>query len=184
MTDVVRTDRLLLKPYVREDEESFVRLFQDEEVVRYVGDGLQTEAADRALFHRVLTDVYPTRRFDVWAVWLDGAHVGHAELKPCSRAEGHELIYALARAVWGRGLGRELVGGLLRQAFAVRRLPELHATVDVLNTRSLVVLAAAGFEAVRDFTEEGGGITRLLTVRRGRIPEQAPPEDAPLPAGP
>ncbi|WP_052168671.1 GNAT family N-acetyltransferase [Actinoalloteichus spitiensis] len=184
MTDVVRTDRLLLQPYLPEDEESFVRLFQDEEVVRYVGNGLQTEAEDRALFHRVFTDVYANRRFDVWAVWFDGAHVGHAELKPCSRAEGHELVYVLARAVWGRGLGRELVGGVLRQAFAVRRLPELHATVDVLNARSLFVLAATGFETVRDITEEDGGVTRLLTVRRERFLGQVSQEDTPRPGAP
>lgn len=101
----LRTGRLLLDAYTPEDEESFVALFQDERVSRWMGDGPEPEAATRALFWRVFTKVYAHRLFDVWAVRMDGSLVGHAELKRRADrtevVEGYEIIYALAPHVWG-----------------------------------------------------------------------------------
>ncbi|MGH3692913.1 MAG: GNAT family N-acetyltransferase [Pseudonocardiaceae bacterium] len=59
MTPTLRTARLLLDPYVPEDEESFIALFQDARVSRWMGDGPASVAEDRALFRRIFTKVYP-----------------------------------------------------------------------------------------------------------------------------
>jgi RimJ/RimL family protein N-acetyltransferase len=101
MTPVIRTERLLLQPYVPEDEEDFVRLFGDEEVTRWMGDGSMSDEEARAMFGRLFTDVYPTSRFDVWAVREGNRLVGHAEIKDTTEVDGYEIIYALSR----RGLG-------------------------------------------------------------------------------
>jgi RimJ/RimL family protein N-acetyltransferase len=76
MSPTLHTERLLLDEYTPGDEESFVALFCDEDVVQWMGEGLQPEAEIRGLFGRVF-DVYREKRFDVWAVRLDGRHVGH-----------------------------------------------------------------------------------------------------------
>lgn len=68
----LRTERLLLERYVPEDEDSFVALFQDVRVSRWMGDGTSSEEDDRALFGRVFTKVYAENLFDVWAVRRDG----------------------------------------------------------------------------------------------------------------
>lgn len=136
VTPTVHTERLLLEPYVPEDEESFVALFQDTRVSRWMGDGPGSEAADRALFGRILTEVYARDLFDVWAVCRDGHLIGHAEIKPTELSGGHEIIYALA-------------------------LTEVFATVAIQNTASLALLDRIGFEKVRDITEDDGGTTRL-----------------------
>ncbi|SCK08871.1 hypothetical protein B046DRAFT_00588 [Streptomyces sp. LamerLS-316] len=47
MTPEVRTARLLLTPYTPGDEESFVALFQDVRVSRWMGDGPSPEADGR-----------------------------------------------------------------------------------------------------------------------------------------
>ncbi|WP_084965118.1 GNAT family N-acetyltransferase [Thermoactinospora rubra] len=167
MTPTLRTERLLLEPYVPEDEEAFVALFQDRRVSRWMGDGPATEAEDRALFGRIFTKVYAGDLFDVWAVRRDGVLIGHAEIKPTDVVQGHEIIYALAPDVWGSGLGRELAEAIVAYGFDTLGLTEVYATVAAANGASLAVLDRIGFEHVRDIAEDDGGITRVLTRRRG-----------------
>lgn len=166
MTPTLRTERLVLEPYVLADEEDFVALFQDARVSRWMGDGPETEEADRALFHRVFTHVYAVDKFDVWAVREHGVFVGHAEIKPTEETGGHELIYALAHAAWGRGLGTELARGIIDYGFTTLGLTEVHATIAEANTGSLAVMGKLGFAHVRDKTEDDGSTTKVLTLQR------------------
>jgi RimJ/RimL family protein N-acetyltransferase len=164
MTPALRTERLLLEPYVPADEADFVALFQDTRVSRWMGDGPSPESEDRALFHRVF-NVYAQDLFDVWAVRRGGQLIGHAEIKPTTVSGGHEIIYALSPAAWGIGLGTELAEALVGYGFARLGLTEVHATVAAPNAASLAVLHKLGFTNVRDIPNDDGSITRLLTRR-------------------
>ncbi|MEU1187152.1 GNAT family N-acetyltransferase [Streptomyces sp. NPDC005859] len=165
MTPTLRTERLLLEPYIPEDEEDFVALFQDTRVSQWMGDGPASEAADRALFGRIFTKVYAQDLFDVWAVRRNGLLVGHAEIKPTDVVAGHEIIYALAPTAWGAGLGTELAEALVAYGFGTLTLTEVYATVAAPNEASLTLLGRIGFEHVRDIEEDDGSITRVLTRR-------------------
>ncbi|MGW2474849.1 GNAT family N-acetyltransferase [Streptomyces sp. NPDC001665] len=166
MTPSLRSERLVLEPYVPADEDDFVALFMDERVSRYMGDGPEPEDSSRALFARVFTHVYEPGAFDVWAVRRDGLMVGHAEIKPSKAVEGHELIYALAHEAWGQGLGTELARRIVAYGFEVLGLDQVYATVAEPNAASLAALRKVGFEHVRDITEEDGSTTLLLAVGR------------------
>jgi RimJ/RimL family protein N-acetyltransferase len=166
VTSTLRTARLLLERYVPEDEDSFVAMFQDARVSRWMGEGTSSEEDDRALFGRVFTKVYPQNLFDVWAVRLDERLVGHAEIKRTDEVEGHEIIYALVPDVWGKGLGRELAEAIIAYGFDTLGLDEVHATVAAANEASLVLLDRLGFKHVRDITEDDGSITHVLTLGR------------------
>ncbi|MER6145928.1 GNAT family N-acetyltransferase [Streptomyces sparsogenes] len=161
MTPTLRTERLLLEPYVPEDEGDFVALFQDTRVSQWMGDGPASEAADRALFGRIFTKVYAQDLFDVWAVRRSGLLVGHAEIKPTD-VGGHEIIYALAPTEWGVGLGTELAEAIVAYGFDTLGLTRVYATVAAPNEASLTLLGRIGFEHVRDIEEDDGSITRVL----------------------
>lgn len=168
MTPVLRTERLVLEPYVREDEEDFVALFQDTRVSQWMGEGSDTEENDRALFGRVFTKVYAANAFDVWAVRENGVYVGHAEIKHTEDAGGHELIYALAANAWGRGLGTELARGIVDYGFGALGLDEVHATIAEPNTGSIAVMEKLGFAHLRDIPEDDGSITKHMVLKRPR----------------
>ncbi|MFI0913745.1 GNAT family N-acetyltransferase [Streptomyces abikoensis] len=166
MIPTLRTARLLLEPYVPEDEEGFVALFQDTRVSQWMGDGPASEADDRALFGRIFTKVYARELFDVWAVRRDGVLIGHAEIKPTDVVGGHEIVYALIPTAWGNGLGTELAEKLVAYGFDTLGLPEVHATVAARNHASLALLGRIGFEHVRDIEEDDGTVTQVLTCCR------------------
>ncbi|MEU7034789.1 GNAT family N-acetyltransferase [Streptomyces sp. NPDC046237] len=165
MTPTLLTERLLLEPYVPDDEDGFVALFQDARVSRWMGDGLSSEADDRALFGRIFSKVYAEELFDVWAVRREGRLVGHAEIKRTDVVGGFEIIYALAPDAWGSGLGGELAEAIVAYGFETLGLTEVHATVAAPNTASLALLDKLGFAHVRDVTEDDGSTTRVLTRR-------------------
>ncbi|MFJ2881382.1 GNAT family N-acetyltransferase [Streptomyces sp. NPDC086796] len=162
-TPALHTARLRLEPYTPSDEEDFVALFQDARVSRWMGEGPATEAEDRALFGRIFSKVYAQDLFDVWAVRRGGRFVGHAEIKPSSDPDGHEIVYALAAAAWGQGFGTEIARALTGYGFGALGLTEVHATVAAENTASLALLGRIGFRHVRDRAEADGGTTRVLT---------------------
>ncbi|WP_406739704.1 GNAT family N-acetyltransferase [Streptomyces atratus] len=161
-TLALRTARLRLEPYTPADEEDFVALFQDTRVSRWMGEGPQTEAEDRALFGRIFSKVYAQDLFDVWAVRHEDRFVGHAEIKPSPEAGGHEIVYALAATAWGQGFGTEIAQALTGYGFDRLGLTEVHATVAAENAASLVLLERIGFRHVRDIAEDDGGTTRVL----------------------
>jgi ribosomal-protein-alanine N-acetyltransferase len=164
MTPALRTDRLEFTPYRPEDEDAFVALLRDEEVCRWMGQEQVPEADLRVLFRAILTDVYPKRLFDVWGVWCDGVYVGHAEVKRTGNVDGHELVTALAPRYWGKGLGTEVIRGLLRHAADDLGLKEAYGMVGAGNTASLAMCRRLGFRHVRDVVGDDGTVTKMLVI--------------------
>ncbi|MEU8470682.1 GNAT family N-acetyltransferase [Streptomyces sp. NPDC029006] len=177
MTPVLRTERLEFLPYRPEHEDVFVSLLRDEEVCRWMGQELVPEPEIRALFRAILDEVYPHRRFDVWGLWLSGTYVGHAEVKRTGNVDGHELVTALAPGYWGRGLGGEVVRGLLRHAADNLGLTEAYGMVGAGNTASLTMCRRLGFRHVRDVVADDGTVTKLLVIPTTAAPA-APGTDA------
>jgi RimJ/RimL family protein N-acetyltransferase len=162
MTPILETSRLVFRPYEPADRERLVALFTDPEVMRFVGDGVQTVEAARGGFERIFSHVYEPEAFDVWALVSkeDGAFVGHAELKPrrdgLARPGEFEIIYVLRRESWGRGLATEVGRRLLEYGFGELGLGRVHATVDALNEASVRVLLKLGMRYEAEFDDEFG----------------------------
>ncbi|WP_051819681.1 GNAT family N-acetyltransferase [Streptomyces sp. NRRL S-920] len=164
MTPELHTERLHFLPYRPEHEDHFVALLRDAEVCRWMGQDLVPEPQLREVFRAILTDVYPTCRFDVWGLWLGGDYVGHAEVKPTGNVDGHELITALAPAYWGLGLGGEAVRGLLRHAADNLGLSQAYGMVGAENTASLALCRRLGFRHVRDVVADDGSVTKMMVI--------------------
>ncbi|MFI6088666.1 GNAT family N-acetyltransferase [Streptomyces sp. NPDC051218] len=165
MTPVLRSERLILSPYVAADEEQFVSLLQDEAVGRWFGDGMQSVEQTHALFRRIFGLVYAENQFPVWAVRHEGRYIGHAEIKPSPEKwlDGHEIVYGLFRGSWGVGLGTELARLLTTYGHQTLALTEVHATVDAENTASLTVLKRLGYTQGKAVAEDNGRTTLLMT---------------------
>jgi ribosomal-protein-alanine N-acetyltransferase len=164
MTPVLRTERLEFIPYRDEDEDHFVTLLRNEEVCHWMGQDLVSEPELRALFRSIRDEVYAKELFDVWGLWLAGEFAGHAELKRTGNVDGHEMIVALNPPYWGRGMGTEVVRGLLRHAADNLGLKEAFGMVGAGNAASLEMCRRMGFRHLRDVVGDDGSVTKMLVI--------------------
>ncbi|MDR6627681.1 RimJ/RimL family protein N-acetyltransferase [Caulobacter segnis] len=135
----------------------------DPEVMRFVGDGQPLDrpaVADWIVRSRenVARHGYGT------AAVLDrdsGVLIGWAGVARPPEG-GEELIYGLARAWQGKGLGREILDGLIAVARA-RGVERLRALIYPQNHASAAMLARASF-TLADTMYEGEADTHLYVL--------------------
>ncbi|MFE6775102.1 GNAT family N-acetyltransferase [Streptomyces sp. NPDC057702] len=185
MTPTLRTARIVLAPYRPEDEDAFVGLLRDEEVCRWMGQERSPEADLRAAFRVIVNEIYPENRFDLWALWVEGAYVGHAEIKKTGNVDGYEVIAAFVRDSWGKGLGSELARELIRYAAETLRVDRVYGMVGAENTASLALCARLGFTFVRDVVGDDGSVTKMVVRPTGAAPDEvAHPAESATPGQP
>jgi RimJ/RimL family protein N-acetyltransferase len=139
------TRRLIVRPFVFEDVEPLVSLFADPKVHAFVDDGRPLPAPVARLWIERSRENLARFGYGTGAVTEreTGLLIGWAGFaRPGDGSE--EIVYGLAPVYWGRGLGRELVQGLLDVA-KDKNVNPVRATVDPRNAASIAVLIGLGF---------------------------------------
>jgi len=167
---VLRTERLILRPVTAGDHAVLQAHWTTPDVRRFLFDGATLSAAEitaaiedsardfgRAgyglwLIHeKVGTDLAGTdlagtdlAGTDLACTDLAGADlVGTAGLRPLEDL-GLEIFYSLAPGSWGRGYATEAARAVLAHALGPVGLPEVLAEVDEGNTASIAVIERLG----------------------------------------
>jgi RimJ/RimL family protein N-acetyltransferase len=157
------TARLRFRSFQEKDLDALAAIQAEPETVRHVGDGRPLDRETVARWIAVSRDNVSRHGYGTGAVIArdGGVLVGWAGIaRPGDGSE--EFAYGLGRAWQGRGLGRELLRGLVRWARDELRLPALRATVHADNGRSRALLEAEGFVLVD--AARGGDPLDLLYV--------------------
>jgi [ribosomal protein S5]-alanine N-acetyltransferase len=196
----MRTERLLLRAFRREDHAAVHAYAADPEVVRYQDWGPHTEGETAAFLELAMAAAAadpPTRH--VYALEHAGAVIGACELRVADLMHRRGIVgCTLARSAWGRGFGTEAVAAALAYGFEELRLHRVSATCDPANVASKRVLEKTGMRyegrlsdwmlvrgewrdrllyAALRFTVEPAGeidVPRLLEIRRDAFAAQAP----------
>ncbi|MDK1376280.1 MULTISPECIES: GNAT family N-acetyltransferase [unclassified Sinorhizobium] len=148
----IETERLLLRPYRRDDFAAYTALFADEEVTRYIGGIPYSREQSWTRFLRQV-GMWHYFGFGFFAIQekATGAFIGEAGFHDAHRMitpslEGTmEMGWALSPRAHGKGLATEAVTAAL--AWADRQFPALKKTcvIDVGNQASIRVAAKHGF---------------------------------------
>lgn len=145
------TPRLCFRSFEPDDLDRLAEINADEETSRYVGDG---EPLNRALTRQWIEN---SRRnvaehgYGTGAVVLrdSGELIGWAGIgRPGDGTE--EILYGFHRDYWGRGLGTELLAGLVAWTRDVLGFDEVRATVHRDNAASIAMLERQGFALAED----------------------------------
>jgi ribosomal-protein-alanine N-acetyltransferase len=145
--DSVRTERLLLRRYLPEDLDAWhAQIFADPEVMRNLpgGQPVPREQLDGA-YERGAKH-WETHRYGVWVV-CDGDTeelIGHCGLLYLDEIAETEVVYALGRRYWGRGLATEAAGAALEFGFTRTRLERIIALAVPANIASRRVMEHLG----------------------------------------
>lgn len=139
-----------VRPPAPSDAGDWAALLADPAVGRTLGGVFTRERSD-ALLAR---DIEHWKRDDwgPWACFADGSFAGRGGLERC--ALGVEVLYAVPRALWGRGVATAIATRAV--AFARElELPELVGYAWIENPASIRVLEKAGLAFEREFEHAG-----------------------------
>ena len=162
-TEVVRTERLLLRPPVDADADAITRACQDPDNQRWLSGLPSPYTREHAV--TFVGETAPGGRKEgremICAVEADGVLVGMCGLHELTGGRlGPEIGYWTAPWARRQGYAAEAAAGLARWALD-HCAPRVHLYTDVANTASQAVARRAGF------TEEGV-VRGCLSYRDGR----------------
>lgn len=165
---ILETDRLRLRRLQPTDVDALVELWRDPEVTRFMGgprnaDELRTGFTEDSV--NPFAYVY-----DLWPVIekASGAVVGHCGL-PDKEVEGREeieLVYVLAKRVWGKGFATEIACALRDHAFGSMGLSRLISLIEPENAASERVATKVGMTFEKEIVRPGGAIRRIYSIER------------------
>jgi RimJ/RimL family protein N-acetyltransferase len=148
MTDVITTDRLILRAWRDADREPFAAMNADPEVMRYFPSTLTREDSDRQVDR--IVERTASRGFGFWAVEIPGVaefagFIGlsvpgfEAPFTPCV-----EIGWRLARPFWNQGYATEGAHAARRYGFETLGVTEIVAFTAVGNAPSRRVMDKIG----------------------------------------
>jgi len=165
MKVILETDRLLLREFVEDDAESFFKLNNYPEVVRFVPDKplLNVEQARQTLIDHPIAD-YRRYGFGRGACILKstGEQIGFAGLKYLDELGEVDLAYRLLPAHWGQGLATEVALASVRYGFAALGLKRIIGLVMPKNIASVRVLEKTGLRYSGTVTLWGHTFSRYV----------------------
>jgi [ribosomal protein S5]-alanine N-acetyltransferase len=149
MLPTLETPRLRLRWMTEADVPALFALFSHPEVTRYWNWAAYTQGAQAEKLLRDIHKCFAERSLFQWGIARreDDQVVGTCTLSELSGPHRRaSLGYALNRACWGQGYGREAVGRVVEFGFTVLGLHRLEADVDPRNVGSIKVLEGLGFQ--------------------------------------
>ena len=152
LTLPVRTERLILREFVKSDFDAVFTYSSDPKVTRYLFFGPRDADATAEYLEELLASQIeqPRTRFELAVEeTTSGRVIGACDLS-LIEAKVVDLGYMLGTPDWGKGYATEISLALLEAAFRELRAERVISTVDVNNGASIRVLEKIGmrWEAV------------------------------------
>lgn len=141
--EIARTDQLLIRETIDSDISELYRIGTDQAVRKYIAPMQPTLEEEIVYTKAYVRHMYAFYDFGLWTVLEKDAYgqervVGRAGLFPSERLAGQiEMGYMIAPECQGKGYGKEAAETVLRYAFNVLDLEEVHLFVEKENKASV-----------------------------------------------
>jgi len=148
---IIKTERLILRPWRAEDLEPFAKLNADQRVMEHFPATLSREESDE-MAKRMQARI-EERGWGWWAVSVPGVaeFIGFIGLNAFDKATfpvhfspNVEVGWRLAFEYWGKGYATEGAKACLKYGFEVVNLPEIVSFTACQNLRSMAVMEKIG----------------------------------------
>ena len=141
--EIARTDQLLIRETIDSDISELYRIGTDQAVRKYIAPMQPTLEEEIVYTKAYVRHMYAFYDFGLWTVLEKDAYgqervVGRAGLFPSERLAGQiEMGYMIAPECQGNGYGKEAAETVLRYAFNVLDLEEVHLFAEKENKASV-----------------------------------------------
>ena len=143
---VLRTERLLLRPFQPGDVDDALAYRDDEEFARFLPHVPQPFTRKDAEAFVTLNMSEPWDRSPTFAVVLDTTLIGTVNFEVHAEARAAMLGYAIGRAWWGLGITTEAAGAAMAWAVQTFGLARIWASTDARHLRSRRVMEKLGMQ--------------------------------------
>lgn len=145
---ILETERLLLRSQQPEDADVITKMFGDEEVMRFIGEG---KTYPRSVAEQSITkwnDYEREHGFTSWAVERkeDNAIIGKCGFNFLPDNSDIELSYMLDEPYWGNGYASEIAKATLEYGLSKLNLKRVVALVYPQNSPSIRVIEKTGMK--------------------------------------
>lgn len=152
MSLFLETKNLIIKTPEPSDFNDLYALQSDVEVMKYIGQGVRTQAEVRSGLEKAITH-YQQHHFSLGSVFAkeSGAFVGRAGLIYLAYDDTQpdvEVGYALMKNAWNKGYATELARALIHWGFEQLTVARLVGIINPHNEGSRRVLEKAGMHYV------------------------------------
>lgn len=147
----LETARLKLRKFTLEDADQLYRIYNNSEVMRYVGNYARTKEQTEAELLSMIQH-WQQHDFGMWAV-IDKQNqilIGRCGLCFLDDTKEVELGYLLDKFYWGRGLATEAAKAALKYGFEVVKLERIVAVAKPENLASRRVMEKVGMKYEKD----------------------------------
>lgn len=141
--EIARTDQLLIRETIDSDISELYRIGTDQTVRKYIAPMQPTLEEEIVYTKAYVRHMYAFYDFGLWTVLEKDAYgqervIGRAGLFPSERLAGQiEMGYMIAPECQGNGYGKEAAETVLRYAFDVLDLEEVHLFAEKENKASV-----------------------------------------------
>ena len=141
--EIARTDQLLIRETIDSDISELYRIGTDQAVRKYIAPMQSTLEEEIVYTKAYVRHMYAFYDFGLWTVLEKDAYgqervIGRAGLFPSERLAGQiEMGYMIAPECQGNGYGKEAAEIVLRYAFNVLDLEEVHLFAEKENKASV-----------------------------------------------
>ena len=141
--EIARTDQLLIRETIDSDISELYRIGTDQAVRKYIAPMQPTLEEEIIYTKAYVRHMYAFYDFGLWTVLKKDAYgqervIGRAGLFPSERLAGQiEMGYMIAPECQGNGYGKEAAETVLRYAFNVLDLEEVHLFAEKENKASV-----------------------------------------------
>jgi ribosomal-protein-alanine N-acetyltransferase len=143
---VLRTERLVLRPFQSGDVEGALSYRDDLEFARFLPHIPQPFSRPDAEAFVALNMSEPWERSPTFAVVLEGSLIGTVNFEVEADTRTAMLGYAIGRVWWGRGIATEAAQAAMIWAIETFGLLRIWASTDASNIRSRRVLEKLGMQ--------------------------------------
>ena len=153
----IETAHLRLRLFTPDDLDDLMLIFGDPDVMKYLGieAGTTLTREEVKVTLEKMIDFWANHGFGRWALINkeDGRMIGLCGLRLLDGAP--ELVYAIAKAYWGRGLATEAATASLRYCFEELQLERIVAVTRHANTASIRVMRKIGMSYENEVNHYG-----------------------------
>lgn len=165
MSNLYQSQRIIIREFLIDEQQTFLNLFKDDEVTQYLPETTPERYVE--MFSELL-EYYKISKLSRWAIFdatndnFIGMCVARIFVENTNQIE---VGYVLSKAYWGKGIATEVCKALTQYSFSNTETNEVIALTDLDNSGSQNVLQKAGFKRLSNLTIKEEELAYFVTNR-------------------